>query len=252
MIKRLKGFALILLAGFSISPVNANESIEIKPFNAVYDMYRQGDKLGQGNRSLVALGNDKYTLELNSKIEWFIFSDKRKESSILEFKNNQAQPISYNFERTGTGKDKSLLVDFRPNNELYVNPKASSDPAPATWKKGWLDELTLHLQVQADLMQGKTFFEYELISSSGKLKSYQLEVIGNEIISTGMGRFNAVKVARVYGEDRKFYALHAWFVPELNYTLARMWRMKKGVEQYDLVLNKYQPIDTPITLPINK
>ena len=237
--------ALALSALFSFSPyaeqINAEQlkaEQKVQPFDAVYDMYRQGDNLGQGTRSLKSMGNNKYTLELNSKLEWMIFSHKRNESSLFEYVGNKITPISYNYSSKGFGKDKKLTVDFKPDGRLIVSPAAKKSPAPDTWQAGWLDEMSLHLQVQVDLMAGKKEFEYNIITSSGKFKTYKFEVIGNEIIATGMGRLNSIKVARVY-DDKKFYAQHAWFVPELNYTLARLWRMKKGVEQYDLVIKEY-------------
>lgn len=231
---------LVTLVALSSTVLQAKE-LPINAFEAVYDMYRQGDKLGEGSRTLQALGNDKYSIELSSKIKWLIFSDKRRESSLFKFTDNNLQPIAFDYERTGTGKDKNLSVKFQDDGKLIVSPLAKKDPAPEQWFPGLLDEMTLHIQVQLDLMAGKTEFEYELVSNSGKLRKYKLEVIGQEIISTGTGRYNAIKVARVY-DKKKFYAQHAWFIPELNYTLARMWRMKKGVEQYDLVLNRYTPV----------
>ena len=234
---RVLSFVVLAISLFVQSSANANEQ-RVQPFDAVYDMYRQGDNLGQGNRSLKALGNDKYTLELNSKIEWLIFSDKRKEVSLFNYTGNKLTPISYNYDRSGTGKDHKLTVDFKTDGTLIIKPKSKKSPAPDNWQAGWLDEMSLHMQVQIDLIAGKKRFEYSIITNSGKLKEYKFEVIGNEIIATGMGRFNAIKVARIY-DKKKFYAQHAWFVPELNYTLARLWRMKKGVEQYDLVITKY-------------
>ncbi len=240
-----RGFAFLtlILTAFICAETKAND-LPIRPFEAVYDMYRQGDKLGSGSRSLTTMGDNTYSIELNSKMKWLIFSDKRKESSLFRFLNNEIQPVAYNYERTGTGKDKSLIAEFKSDKSLVVSPKAKKNASPEQWFPGLLDEMTLHIQVQLDLIAGKKRFEYEVLSNSGKLKKYELEVIGNEIISTGQGRFNAIKVARVY-DKKKFYAQHAWFIPELNYTLARMWRMKKGVEQYDLVLNNYTPTENP-------
>jgi hypothetical protein len=238
MINRLNVFILSITLLITSSVATANEqTFVIKPFEAVYDMYRQGNKLGGGKRSLQALGDNKYSLELKSKLEWLIFSDERKEDSRFNFTNGNIVPSEYFYERTGTGKDKELNIKFNPDHSLVIKP--NSEKSPETWEDGWLDEMSLHLQIQTDLIAGKKTFEYTVITNSGKLKVYQFEVIGHELISTGFGRFNSIKVARVYPKD-KFYAQHAWFIPELNHTLARLWRMKKGVEQYDLVIKSYE------------
>ncbi|MBU2881639.1 DUF3108 domain-containing protein [Psychrosphaera sp. B3R10] len=240
MIKRVYNLAITsLLLGLFTTAIAAAELPDdntIKPFTAIYDMYRQGDKLGQGSRIMTSLGDNNFSIELTSNIEWLIFSDRRSELSIFNYVDGKVSPLSYSYERSGTGSDKELTIEFRQNKDLIVKPEAKE--SPDKWEDGWLDEMSLHVQIQADLIAGKTAFEYSLISNRGTLRTYKLEVIGHEIISTGLGRFNAVKVARVY-DKQKFYAQHAWFVPELNYTLARMWRMKKGVEQYDLVISQY-------------
>ncbi|MDU0114354.1 DUF3108 domain-containing protein [Psychrosphaera aquimarina] len=178
-------------------------------------------------------------MSLESDIEWLIFSDARKEISHFTNNNGRLVPSTYSYGRTGTGKDKEINIQFKPDHTLIVNPKAKKSPAPDTWEDGWLDEMSLHMQIQADLAVGKTKFEYTIVSNSGKLQVYEFEVIGHELITTGLGRFNTIKVARVYDKN-KFYAQHAWFIPELNHTLARLWRMKKGVEQYDLVISSYE------------
>lgn len=238
MINRLSAFILSVALLLTCSITNASEqSFVIKPFDAVYDMYRQGDKLGSGKRSLKALGNNQFSLSLDSDIEWLIFSDERKEVSRFSYTQGKIIPSFYLYRREGTGKDKELDIMFNLDHSLIIKPK--HEESPDKWQDGWLDEMSLHMQIQADLIDGKTRFEYTVIGNSGKLKDYEFEVIGHELISTGLGRFNATKVARVYPKG-KFYAQHAWFIPELNHTLARLWRMKKGVEQYDLVISSYQ------------
>jgi hypothetical protein len=245
MINRLTAFIFCSVLLFTTSVVKANTPLVkaiqpqfvIKPFDAMYDMYRQGDKLGGGKRSLKALGNHTYSLSLESDLEWLIFSDRRKEESTFHHMHGHLTPVSYAYERTGTGRDKELSIKFNPDHTLTIKPKPKK--SPDIWDDGLLDEMSLHVQIQADLIAGKKTFDYNVLTNSGKLKNYQFEIIGHELITVGFGRFDAVKVARVYDKD-KFYAQHAWFIPELNYTLARLWRMKKGVEQYDLIIRSYQ------------
>lgn len=249
MIKRFVSITSALLIGLCSSPMNAEthtSNADIAPFTAKYDLFRQGEKYGQGSRSFKKHDDGSYLLELSSEIEWLIFSDKRKEKSHFNFNNGVVQPISYYYKRTGTGSDKKLTVTFNDDKTLSYQPKPSKKKKqkkgayPDTWQAGWLDEMGLHMQIQADLKQGKKKFSYTVVSKSGNARQYDLEVIGHEVIATGLGRFDAVKVARIY-KEKKFYAQHAWFIPELDYTLARLWRIKKGVEQYDLVLNSYTP-----------
>lgn len=240
---RLKKATLVFLTATACllpaaTLANSPKELDIVSFNAVYDMYRQGDLLGQGERKFSQLAENQYSLSLESELEWLIFSDKRKEVSIFKMKDGQVSPMSYKYERSGTGSDKKLSIEFQADNKVIIEPRPKRDAAPEQGQPGWLDEMTMHMQIQLDLMNGKKDLSYTMVSNSGELREYQFEVVGEELISTGMGRFKAIKVARVY-EDRKFYAQHAWFIPELDYVLARLWRMKKGVEQYDLVIKSY-------------
>lgn len=221
---------------------------DIKPFVAQYDLFRQGEKYGSGTRTLIKENGDVYSLQLKSNIEWLIFSDNRLEKSEFIYKNGDIKPLSYYFERTGTGSDKKLMVFFNEDKTLTVGPNRKKTKLPDNWEDGWLDEMTLHLRVQQDLIQGKDKFEYTIISSGGKIREYHMEVIGHEIISTGLGRHDAIKVARIYDKP-DHTSLHAWFIPEFNHTLVRMWRIKKGVEQYDLVISNYAPLE--IATPTN-
>lgn len=211
----------------------------IKPFEAGYDLFRQGDKYGEGKRTLTEAGDGRYTLELSSHLEWLIFSDDRTELSEFYYQNNKITPFSFLYSRSGTGKDKQLSISFAENKKLYVSPRPKKSQLPDTWKDEWRDEMTFHMQVQQDLIDGKTEFNYEVVTKAGKLRQYKMEVVGKEMIVTGAGKFEAIKVSRIY-EDKKDTKLYAWFIPELNYTLSRLWRMKKGVEQYDLVLASYK------------
>lgn len=238
MIKPITVFTLFAVFWLSIFSLESQANA-IKPFSASYDLFRQGDKYGEGKRELTQVGNDRYSLELSSNIEWLIFSDARTEISEFYYRDNKITPFSFLYSRTGTGKDKQLSISFSEDKKLYVSPMPKKSTLATTWQPKWRDEMTFHMQVQQDLIDGKTEFEYQVVNKSGKLRQYKMAVIGKELIVTGAGKYEAIKVSRIY-EDNQDTKLYAWFIPELNYTLSRLWRMKKGVEQYDLVLASYQ------------
>jgi hypothetical protein len=232
---------LFTIATAWVAPINASTHSHLEPFRAVYDMYRQGDRLGSGKRELTFNNDGEYSLLLQSKLKWLIFSDKRFEKTNFTIKSGKVKPIDYYYKRSGTGNDDKIKIEFQKSGTLSVVPKNSKKSAPDEWQEGWQDEMSLHAQIQLDLKNGATLFEYDVVTNSGQLRNYKFEVIGEELISTGLGRFKAIKVARIY-ENKKFYAQHAWFIADMDYTLARLWRMKKGVEQYDLVIKSYTPL----------
>ena len=56
------------------------------------------------------------------------------------------------------------LISGCSNKTYKENLTTEKSKTPETWEDGWFDELTLHLQVQQDLMKGKKLFEYHIIS----------------------------------------------------------------------------------------
>ena len=237
--KPLASVPILATIFFAFSlPVVAKEA-GILPFTATYDFFRKGDKLGEGHRTLSKNKDGTYSLVLKSKLEWLIFSDERSEKSHFTVQDDDVTPISYHYTRSGTGTDKFFMAKFNPDHSFEFEVDNVNYPSVKEWQPGLLDELTLRYKIQADLIAGKRFFEYDVISKKGAIKHYRLKVDGTEKIVTALGVSDAIRVVRVYPETKK-HALHAWFIPELNYTLARLWRVKNGVEQFDLVISRYQ------------
>lgn len=238
--------AFILLATSLASPfllASSNGDLvtntELAPFNASYDLYRRGDKLGKGSRSLTRTENNQYSIELSSQLSWFIFSDKRWETSQFSIQNQQVLPSTYSFKREGTGRDKSLQATFHPDKTLELLPESDDAKlADKQWQAGWLDEMSMFMQLQLDLIAGKTEFSYQVVTYRGELRTYNLKLIGKETIQTGMGELETIKVERIYPPERK-KSQYAWFAPTLGHTLVRLRKVKKGSEEFDLVLKSF-------------
>jgi len=68
------------------------------------------------------------------------------------------------------------------------------------------------------------------------------------MISLPIGNVEAIKVKRLYDNDKR-QAL-AWFAPEMDYMLVRMWKGEKGMEQFEVQMNSFtvtQPVSTPVS-----
>ena len=105
------------------------------------------------------------------------------------------------------------------------------------------------MQVREELKQGKTQLSYPLIDKKGNLRNYDFEVVGTEMISLPIGNVEAIKVKRLYDNDKR-QAL-AWFAPEMDYMLVRMWKGEKGVEQFEVQLNSFT-VTTPVAVTNNE
>ena len=63
------------------------------------------------------------------------------------------------------------------------------------------------------------------------------------MISLPIGNVEAIKVKRLYDNDKR-QAL-AWFAPEMDYMLVRMWKGEKGVEQFEVQMKSFTVINPP-------
>ena len=235
--------ALLLCAG-ALLPTSLLAS-ELTQYQANYDVLRKGETHGKAVRELKKLADNSYEVTYHSEIEWMIFSDSRKETSKFTYNNQTVSPTSYTMERSGTGPDKDYALEFDNQNKI-VNSSESKYPLECEWTDEFQDSLSYQVQVREELKMGKTSFSYPLVDKKGNRRDYNFEVVGTEMISLPIGNIEAIKVKRLY-DNNKRQAL-AWFAPEMDYMLVRMWKGEKGVEQFEVQLKSFT-VTTPVAVP---
>jgi len=221
---------------------------ELTQYEANYDILRKGSNHGSAVRSLKKLDNESYELTYHSDIEWMIFSDSREETSKFTYKDGKVSPDHYSMVRKGTGPDKNYKIDFDKKNEV-VTSSTSEYPLKCEWTDEFQDAISYQVQVREGLKKGETSFSFPLIDKKGNRRDYNFEVVGTEMISLPIGNVEAIKVKRLYDTDKR-QAL-AWFAPEMDYMLVRMWKGEKGTEQFEVQMNSFtvtQPVAAPATV----
>jgi hypothetical protein len=135
-------------------------------------------------------------------------------------------------------------VTFDRENQKIIGPKKrrknkkSKNPAPPLqWNESWLDPISYQQQLYIDLKQGKQDFRYRFINRKGQEHEYIFKVTGQEPLVLPYGKVDAIKVERVY-EGKSERQTIAWFAPELDFALVRIWKGKSGVEQFDIQLSE--------------
>ncbi|NMR25306.1 DUF3108 domain-containing protein [Pseudoalteromonas sp. NEC-BIFX-2020_015] len=236
--------ALLLCAGTLLLPTSLIAG-DLTQYEASYDVLRKGENHGKAIRTLKKLDDDTYEVTYHSDIEWMIFSDSRKETSRFIYGNTKITPLNYTMERKGTGPDKDYAIEF-DNEKKIVNSSQSKYPLDCEWTDEFQDSLSYQVQVREELKMGKTSFSYPLIDKKGNRRDYNFEVVGKETISLPIGNIEAIKVKRLYDNDKR-QAL-AWFAPEMDYMLVRMWKGEKGVEQFEVQLKSFT-VTSPVALP---
>ncbi|WP_194755412.1 DUF3108 domain-containing protein [Aliidiomarina indica] len=201
-----------------------------RPYKAEYDLSRRGRSHGSAGRELTASNNDNsvyWRYETFSRASIFLLSDRRFNDTYFTLNNGQVQPMSFEYERRGTGSNRHFSVVF--DRAAEVLRPANDEPIQAEWRDDLLDPNAVLHQLQIDVAVGAhETFEYHLIDDDGSLTTYEFAVDKRETIVVNDERIETIRVSRVRDHDRR--ETYFWFAPEWNYTLVRMQQIEGGRE----------------------
>lgn len=226
----------------SVEPVQQQEatptsstSPTIAPFTAKYSVLHKSKPVGTGIRQLKYLDNGFAEYSYKTEIEWLIFSDERHETSVVKLDGNKVIPTRYTFTREGTGKDKHYdwLYNVDENKATNVRKKKVKD---INFPENIQDKLSYHFQNRLNLIENpkQSHFVYPVVSTSGSIKNYVYQYDGEEDVMLPFGLVKAVRLKREVVDKKR--VTYAWFAPELNYLLVKLYQVKGGVEQFEAQL----------------
>ncbi|MGB1199168.1 MAG: DUF3108 domain-containing protein [Thalassotalea sp.] len=208
----------------------------VKPFVANYTIIHKSKPVGNATRELKKLENGQYEYSYHTSIEWLIFNDDRKETSLVEINNAHVTPLEYQYKREGTGRDKSSHWQFAIDAGQATNVEKKKSYA-VTYPSNVQDSLSYHLQHRFNLISNpkQTHFVYPVIKNENQIKNYVYQYDGEEEIMLPYGLVKTIKLKREVVEKKR--VTYAWFAPELNYLLVKLYQVKGGVEQFEAQLN---------------
>lgn len=225
---------LLTLCAFLVLPLSLGaDTLRIpapKSFEATYKARYHGISI-TAVRSLRTLedGSQQFIFHADS---WLA---SLKEISLFRWDdNNHIKPIRYHYERTGLGRNREAVLDFDLANNKVIN-NVERRPWQMTVPDGVLDKLNYQLQIRADLLSRKPLLQYE-IADGGKLKQYAFEVLGEEVVKTDAGRFNAVKIRRLREADAD-RSTTFWMAKDWDYMIVRL-QQQEDDSTYEIDLHK--------------
>ncbi len=236
MCKNIFRKVLLLFTSASLMLVSlasmANEVVnKIEDFTAKYNIVHDGDIVGKAVRKLTNLPNGDIEFSYKTDIKWLIFSDHRVESTVNTIVDGVVIPKQYKSSREGTGKDKYYQWSFDAESKTATNLKKKK---PLTtiidWPQGLQSKLSYHLQSRFNLINNRKDFNFEVISHSGKISTYKYEYLGEEELMTPYGNITAVKLRRQKPGKKKI--TFAWFAPELNYLMVKLYQIESDFKQF--------------------
>jgi len=236
MIKSLCFCCLSALSLMSFANISDNNNKPmVKPFTAQYSILHKSSPVGTGVRTLEYLGNNQAKYSYHTDIEWLIFSDSRIESSVVELNNAKVTPTHYTFKREGTGRDKQFEWTYDVSQSKATDV-IKSRTKHIEFPNNIQDKLSYHLQNRLDLINSpkQTHFVYPVISTAGKIKNYVYQYDGEEELMLPYGLVKTIRLKREVVEKKRI--TYAWFAPELDYLLVKLYQVKAGAEQFEAQL----------------
>ncbi len=165
-------------------------------FSAVYTLHYDDLRVGIMERHYIDKKDGTGTFESFGKLTGLaaLFrKDQINESSRWEMKHGMLRPVVYKYEKTGGDKVKKEVhrFDWKKNTVTSVTDSGKNQLA---LKPGLLDKLLYQLAVM-QIEDPKAGLSYNLIDGTD-LKNYQFEFMGEEELSTPMGKLKAFKFQR--------------------------------------------------------
>jgi len=207
----------------------------IQAFTAKYAILHKSKKVGEGIRQLIYLDDNTLEYSYKSDISWLIFSDSRSETSTLKYNKDVLTPLKYEYKREGTGRDKHYLWQFDAKNNTATDTKKKRT-LDIDFSHPLQDTLSYHLQHRLKMMEhpNQKQFVYPVIKTSGKIQNYVYQYDGEEELMLPYGLVKTIRLKREIIEKKRI--TYAWFAPELNCLLVKLYQVKGGTEQFEAQL----------------
>ncbi|NKC14457.1 MAG: DUF3108 domain-containing protein [Gammaproteobacteria bacterium] len=199
------------------------------------------------------VGETRWRIEQTTAGEWrytsvtepsglyaLIRSDVVREISHFSMQGTQIIPRQYRYSRTGGKRDRTVSVAFdwtRNRVENTAKGQTWSMAVPA----GTQDKLSYLLAVTRDLAKGQRELSYQ-VADGGKLKTYRLQVAGEDTVETALGDLRALRVERLNQSKRH---TQLWFAPAMAHLPVKVAHREKDGSELMLIITSVSGLDRP-------
>ncbi len=227
----------ILITVLLLACTAAVNADSLKPYKAIYSTKVRGISAEM-----------EQTLSKNDQQQWqvrsyasILFASVEERATFTEAEH-QLTPLSYDYINKMSSKRNSELA-FNPEQKTVIDRLHSKTPLKLP--ESSYDKISFQTQLMLDLLNTPDFSQktYHLVDRT-KYKTYEVIKLGEEMINTPLGRFNAVKLEqRRPGKDK--YTL-LWLAKDWDYFLLRIVRIDEGEKEYQIDLKEGELDGQPI------
>ena len=209
-------FQIILLSSLWISiPASFADSQQAAlpvPYLAQYKAKIRGISINL-EEQLKALSDNQFEITVQAKTFYASFNQR----SLFEFENGIPDPVIFDSAQKIFGSARNYQIKFEDKSAHYKKGDTRIElEVPA----GIQDILSVKLVLRHWLAQRDSQNEIEIpVVSKKKLKQYKFVVVGEQVIKTPAGRFNAIEVERIKA-GKKLATF--WFAKDWSYMLVKM------------------------------
>lgn len=191
-------------------------------FSATYDVKKSGITIGETQRTLHREG-DAYVFESITRpvgIAKLFTSGQVVERSHWDYFQGQPRPLQYTLFNSGGKEDRSVQLDFDWEKNQVINT-VDDQPWTMPLEHDTSDKLLYQLRIMQDLPTTASTLRYP-VADGGKLKYYDIEILGQERIKTALGNFDTVRLRYIKGSRKTTL----WCASELAYLPVRIEQRK--------------------------
>jgi len=225
---RLRAFALkkwlaiaLLLAQL---PLAASAADLPTRFTAVYDVKKGPMIIGETRRTLMPDDPDTFVFESVTRptgVSRLLRSGQVVERSRWTWHGRRLRPLEYTWFSRGGDAPRTVNLRFDWDRRQLTNT-INGEP----WQMPLSDDLTVdkllfQLRLMHDLPSDRRRLRYP-VADGGRLKHYELEILGPETIRIPSGTWRTIRVRRNNGGLRTTF----WCAEKLNYLPVRIERRK--------------------------
>ena len=218
-------YLALLFSLYFLIPLTSNAKV-VKDFTAEYALYHNQLFVGESKRQFV---NKNNALTFSSFTETAglaaLFIDiKINEVSTLQFKNNQLNFLSYQYNEKNKNKNETYQLSLVKNQQFYNSYTKQTYPTA----KNLQDTLGFTLAIMQDLQAGKRDIKYT-IAEKDNLKTYRLKFLKKENLSTADGNIATYKMEHYDPETKHRFTF--WCAEDMGFVPVRIRKINhKGDE----------------------
>jgi hypothetical protein len=190
-------------------------------FSADYSLHSMGTRIALMKRTFKQLPDSEYLYHSETNTAGLlalIRQDTIIERSKWLFDGTSIKPLQYSYKHEGGKKDRDVNIDFDWSRE-QITTSVNGTTWQMPLEDNIMDKLLYQLVIMLDLAQGKNNIKYT-IADGGKIKIYDFATLGEEIVHTPLGAFQAVKLVRHKPGSKRKTTL--WCAIKLGYLPVRV------------------------------